>query len=64
MRSYTDEIKTAKKTLLNHFDHLKVEKLDLTRELRKTDLIQTKIDLEKRILEIDTEISEFKAMFR
>lgn len=61
---YIGEIKSAKKTLTDHIDHLKSEKIDLQRQLRKTDQIMEKINIESKINEIDSELNEFKGMFR
>ena len=63
-KSYMEEIKSAKKVLIDHIDNLKTEKIDLNRELRKTDQIQSKIDYENRISEISKELQEFQGMFR
>jgi len=61
---YIGEIKSAKKTLTDHIDSLKKEKIDLQRQLRKTDQIMEKINIESFITEIDSELNEFKGMFR
>jgi hypothetical protein len=61
---YLQEINSAKKSLSTHVDCLKKEKTDLNMELRKTDLIEHKIDLEKQIKDIDSELVDLRGLLR